>query len=131
MHFYPEPRVHIARFLREKNLASAMIDLSDGFSTDLAHICEESGVGAQIWSEAIPKASIGKHRQEVELAFALHGGEDYELLFCSPRSKRVPRRIAGAKVTEIGVITRERRIGLQRNGKTLTLKPQGWEHFNR
>jgi len=130
-HFYPEPRIAVAGFLREKHLASAMIDLSDGLSTDLAHICEESGVGAQVCSETIPKGSIGKSRQEIDLGFALNGGEDYELLFCSPRSKRVPRRIAGVKVTEIGVITREQHLRLQRNEKTFTLKPQGWEHFKR
>jgi thiamine-monophosphate kinase len=130
-HFYPEPRIHVARFLREKDLASAMIDLSDGLSTDLAHICEESGVGAQIRSEAIPKASIGKNQQEVELAFALHGGEDYELLFCAPRGRRVPPRIAGVPVTEIGVIERGQHITLQRPGGSLELRPQGWEHFKR
>jgi thiamine-monophosphate kinase len=129
-HFFPEPRIHVARFLRDKVLASAMIDISDGLSTDLEHICQESGVGAQVWSEVIPKGSVGKSRQEeVDFGFALNGGEDYELLFCSPRSRRVPRRIAGVKVTEIGVITRERLFRLQRNGKTFTLKPQGWEHF--
>ena len=71
-HFFPKPRVDVARFIREKDLASSLIDLSDGLSTDLTHMCEESGVGATIWFEAIPKASIGKY-QEVELAFALHG----------------------------------------------------------
>jgi thiamine-monophosphate kinase len=131
-HFYPEPRIHVAKFLREKDLASAMIDLSDGLSTDLAHICEESGLGAQIWSESIPKASIGKsRRREVELAFALHGGEDYELLFCAPRDRRVPPRIVGVPITEIGVIERGRRINLQRPEGREELKPQGWEHFRR
>ena len=47
-HFFPRPRVEVGRFLREKGLASAMIDISDGLSTDLGHICEESGVGAEL-----------------------------------------------------------------------------------
>ncbi len=128
-HFYPVPRIDVGRFLREKNLASAMIDLSDGLSTDLAHICEESGVGAKLWPEAIPKANIGKKRQEVELGFALHGGEDYELLFTAPRRQRVPPRIAGIPVTEIGFVTPGERIILWTKGSGLELKPQGWEHF--
>jgi len=130
-HFYPEPRINVARFLREKDLASAMIDLSDGLSTDLAHICEESGVGAEIQAEAIPKASIRKNRQDVELAFALHGGEDYELLFCASRGRRVPPRIAGVEITEIGFIQRGERIILMTEGSGGELKPRGWEHFKR
>ncbi len=61
-----------------------MIDTSDGLSTDLAHICEESRVGAELQAEAIPRAGVGKPSREVDLQFALHGGEDYELLFTAP-----------------------------------------------
>ena len=86
-HFYPTPRVAVGRFLREKGLASAMIDISDGLSTDLGHVCEESGVGAEIETEAIPVARVGKPA-EVDLRFALHGGEDYELLFTARLGKR-------------------------------------------
>ena len=99
-HFYPEPRIELGRILREKNLASAMIDTSDGLSTDLAHICEESGVGAEVDSSAIPLASVGKPAHQVDLNLALHGGEDYELLFTAPGNKRIPNRIAG--VMKIG-----------------------------
>jgi thiamine-monophosphate kinase len=130
-HFYPEPRVNVARYLREKDLASAMIDLSDGLSTDLAHVCEESSVGAEIWSDAIPAASIGKKRKEVAVEFALHGGEDYELLFCAARSRRVPPRIAGIPISEIGVINGGDRIMLMDRGSGHELRPQGWEHFRR
>ena len=90
-HFFPEPRIELGRFLREKGLASAMIDTSDGLSTDLAHICEESGVGAELEAERIPRASVDKPAREVDLQVALHGGEDYELLFTAPRGKRVRR----------------------------------------
>jgi thiamine-monophosphate kinase len=120
-HFFPEPRVQVGRFLREKELASAMIDISDGLSTDLTHICEESGVGAEIQAEAIPR--------EADLDLALHGGEDYELLFTAPRSKKVPARIAGVPITCIGVITRARKIVLSENGVCRELRPKGWEHF--
>ena len=62
---------------------SAMIDTSDGLSTDLAHLCEESGVGAELDAALIPRASVGKPARTVDLDLALHGGgEDYELLFC-------------------------------------------------
>jgi thiamine-monophosphate kinase len=130
-HFYPVPRIKVGRFLREKRLGSAMIDISDGLSTDLGHICEESGVGAEIRAEAIPVAVIGKPAGEVDLRFALHGGEDYELLFTAPRGKGVPSRIAGVAVTQIGEVTRERKVVLERDGVKKELPPQGWEHFKR
>lgn len=129
-HFFPEPRIEIGRILREKGLASAMIDTSDGLSTDLAHICEESGVGAELQAEAIPRARVGKALKEVDLTLALHGGEDYELLFTASRGKRIPSAIAGVPITQIGHITRGRKIFLvNRGGVGSELKPQGWEHF--
>ena len=131
-HFFPEARLELGRFLREKHLATAMIDTSDGLSTDLAHICEESGRGAEIHSSLIPRARVGKPAKEVDLDLALHGGEDYELLFTVPPRKRVPSQIAGVPLTEIGVITRARNI-LMRNsgGVAYELEPRGWEHFRR
>jgi thiamine-monophosphate kinase len=129
-HFFPEPRIELGRILREKGLVSAMIDISDGLSTDLAHICQESGVGAEVNAEAIPRASVGRPPQEVDLQFALHGGEDYELLFTARRGKRVPSRVAGVPVTHIGHITRGRKIFLRnRAGVGYELQALGWEHF--
>jgi thiamine-monophosphate kinase len=131
-HFFPEPRLELGRILRKKGLASAMIDTSDGLSTDLAHICEESGVGAELLAEAIPWASIGRPAGAVDLHFALHGGEDYELLFTAPRGKRIPARLAGLPITQIGHITRGRKIFLRnKKGVGYELLPQGWEHFRR
>ena len=131
-HFYPEPRVELGRMLRERGVASALIDLSDGLSTDLAHICEESGVGAEVAAELIPRARVGKPAREVDLDLALHGGEDYELLFTVRPGKRVPRQIAGVALTEIGRITRARRIVLRNTkGVGYELEPRGWEHFLR
>jgi thiamine-monophosphate kinase len=131
-HFFPEPSIELARILREKRLASAMIDTSDGLSTDLAHICEESGVGAEILAEAIPRASVGKPAREVDLQLSLHGGEDYELLFTAPRSKRVPARIAGVPITMIGQITRPKTMFLiGESGTKSELIAQGWEHFRK
>ncbi len=116
-HFYPTPRVEVGRFLREKGLASAMIDLSDGLSTDLGHICEESGAGAEIRSDAVPRADIGKPAHQVDLQFALHGGDEYyQLLFTAPSSKRVPSRIADVDITQIGHITRGKQFILMNRG---------------
>jgi thiamine-monophosphate kinase len=131
-HFYPEPRMELGRILREKRLASAMIDTSDGLSTDLAHLCEESGVGAELDAGLVPRASVGKPAHKVDLDLALHGGEDYELLFTSPPGKAVPSRIAGVTLTHIGHITRPPKIYLHdARGGVREFKPQGWEHFQR
>ena len=131
-HFFPEPRVELGRILREQGLPSAMIDTSDGLSTDLAHICEDSGVGAALQAALIPRASVGKPPRQVDLQFALHGGEDYELLFTVPRSKRVPSRIAGIPITHIGQITRSKKIFLMNpSGVGHELQPRGWEHFRK
>jgi thiamine-monophosphate kinase len=131
-HFYPEPRIELGRALREKRLASAMIDTSDGLSTDLGHLCEESGVGAELDAALIPRASVGKPGRKVELDLALHGGEDYELLFTSPPAKRVPSQIAGVALTQIGHIIRAPKIFLRdATGIADELKPRGWEHFRR
>src|ERR1035438_6687091 len=91
----PQARVAVGQILRSRRLASAMIDLSDGLSTDLAHICEESRVGAEIEEEAIPRTRVGRG-QQVAMEFALHGGDDYELLFTS--SAAVPSEIEGVGV---------------------------------
>jgi len=131
-HFHPEPRIELGRILREKRLASAMIDTSDGLSTDLAHICEESGVGAELDASLIPRASVGKPAREVDLDLALHGGEDYELLFTAPAGKRIPARIAGVPLTQIGVITRSRKVFVNNvKGIAYELEARGWEHFRR
>jgi thiamine-monophosphate kinase len=135
-HFFPEPRLEVGRILCKKGLASAMIDTSDGLSTDLAHICEESGIGAEIDSAKIPRAKVGNPAHEVDLELALHGGEDYELLFTVRSSKRIPAKIAGIPITKIGHITRKKKIFLIDSAKNARasrseLRPHGWEHFRK
>ncbi len=128
-HFYPQPQLAIGRYLREKGIASAMIDISDGMSTDLSHICNESGVGATVHENAVPRATVGKH--EVGLTFALHGGDEYQLLFTAPQGKRVPNEIAGVPVTHIGYINEVPELLLEHeNGYCTELLPEGWEHFS-
>jgi thiamine-monophosphate kinase len=124
----PHPRVDIGRILRERGITSAMIDISDGLSTDLAHICQESGVGAEVWANCLPRATF--RGGSVDLKFALHGGDAYELLFTARPRTRVPSAIGGVEITEIGEIAYGENILLRVAGqKPRTLKPEGWEHF--
>jgi thiamine-monophosphate kinase len=126
--FRPEARVAAGHWLRRHGAASAMIDLSDGLSTDLDHICQESHVGAEIEADSIPRAQFGGGKKQVALEFALHGGDDYELLFTSRR--RIPKKVLGVPVTRIGRITRSGGMRLLTGrGKSQRLKPEGWEHF--
>lgn len=121
-HFYPEPRLELGRYLREHRLATAMIDLSDGLSTDLSHICEESGVGAVLYAEALPRTGT--------MEWALNGGDDYELLFTASPKARIPKTICGVEISRIGeVVGREGMWLADASGKRRTLKPGGWEHF--
>ncbi|MDP9160781.1 MAG: thiamine-phosphate kinase [Acidobacteriota bacterium] len=128
-HFYPEPRLIVGQSLRGK--ASAMIDVSDGLSTDLAHICEESGVGAEVEESAIVRGRVsGKTSSSVGVEFALHGGEDYELLFTAPARTLIPARISGVQVKRIGRIIRGKHLFLtDSSGQRRKLEPKGWEHF--
>jgi thiamine-monophosphate kinase len=128
-HFQPMPRVGIGQWLRELNIPSSMIDISDGLSTDLEHICYESGVGAEIEAGKIPRAlSSRKRTQAVELDFALHGGDDYELLFTS--SVPLPKKIESVSITCIGQITRKKGMWLSHaDGTKQRLEARGWEHF--
>jgi thiamine-monophosphate kinase len=131
-HYYPEPRMALGRILREKGFASAMIDTSDGLSTDLGHLCEESGVGAKVDATLIPRATVGTPTREVALDLALHGGEDYELLVTVPPGKRVPAQVGGVALTQIGEITRSQKIIIQTlANRAHELRSRGWEHFRR
>jgi thiamine-monophosphate kinase len=126
-HLYPQPRITQGLWLQRHGLASAALDVSDGLSTDLAHLCTESAVAAEVIASALPI------HPGASLSQALHGGEDYELLFTARASARLPRSIAGVKITRIGRIVKARA-----SRPTLTLispqgaqplKPRGWEHF--
>jgi thiamine-monophosphate kinase len=136
-HLYPEPRCELGRFLLEKGLASALIDLSDGLSTDLGHLCQASGVGARVWADCIPlpDALNTRHPGRVRsLALALHGGEDYELLFAVPPrlASRIPGRFQGVPLHHIGEVSGSREVVLvETNGSEQPLRPGGYDHFRR
>ncbi|MEO8869970.1 MAG: thiamine-phosphate kinase [Granulicella sp.] len=130
-HMFPEPRLAVGQRLLAKGLATACMDLSDGLSTDLAHLCEASGVGAEVEDAALPlhplAAKLGTERA---LPMALHGGDDYELLFTASAEKRVSRQIAGVAITPIGRITKQKAVvRVQADGTRVALPRGGWEHF--
>lgn len=127
-HFFPVPRINVGRILCKNKIAAAMIDVSDGLSTDLAHICEESRVGAEIFSSQLPRATINLCK--VDPQFARHGGEAYELLFTARPKTVVPKRIAGVSITCIGEITKAKGMVLvDADGDRSVMKSQGWQHF--
>lgn len=115
-HLYPEPRLALGRALR--NLATSAMDLSDGLSLDLSRLCAESGVAAAITNPPIfPGATLDD---------ALHGGEDYELLFTLPPNRRL-KVIAGLPITRIGSIVPGASGCVTLDGKPLA--PRGYDHF--
>ena len=133
----PEPRVSWGALLGRERLATAMIDISDGLSSDIAHLCSESGVGASLHEERIPidhsARYLGGRLRLDPLEAALHGGEDFELLFTvSPRSvSRLPGRVGNVPATYIGDVTYERdgiRIGARSRNRRL--KSGGFRHFS-
>jgi len=134
-HLYPEPRLALGRWLGEKRIATTMMDLSDGLSIDLARLCRASGVGARVQSTEIPVASKDfseKFSAAERLRAGLHGGDDYELLFCVAKadSAKVPRKFSGIKLTEIGEITRGHKIEISEpSGKSRELAAGGWDPF--
>ncbi len=135
-HLYPQPRLAIGATLLRRRLATAAIDLSDGLSTDLTHLCESSCLRAELDAASIPLHSLAKKLPpDQALHAALHGGEDYELLFTASPTTRIPRSIAEVPITRIGTLHRTHankpRITLIRPAKAPTeLKPGGWQHFS-
>jgi len=138
-HLFPEPRLEVGARLQSQRKATAAIDVSDGLSTDLAHLCEESELAAEIEAATIPIHPLAKKAESdgwipSALHLALHGGEDYELLFtASPRTK-MPAKIAGVPIHAIGRMKTHRKGKpliemLDANGKRIPLDPGGWEHF--
>jgi thiamine-monophosphate kinase len=140
-HLYPRIRLELGAWLARHRVSSAMMDISDGLSTDLARLCRASKAGARIWADRVPSVAIpaaaSKHLRRLRLdplKMALHGGDDYELLFTVP--PRHVKRLQGAPgfrgLTAIGEIAHGRQILLvDENGSAKPLKPGGWDPFRR
>jgi thiamine-monophosphate kinase len=144
LHPHLRPKIHLAlgQWLAGENpsgrpIASAAIDTSDGLSTDLNHLCVESGVGARIWATAIPSVRVPEGLRcrgftTDPLKLALHGGEDYQLLFTvSPAAaRRLPKQFRGVLLTQIGEIVRHRGIRLcEKASSGIPLQRRGWDSF--
>ncbi len=129
---FPEPRLAVGQALLRRRLATACMDISDGLSTDLAHLCRASRVGAKVNAAALPLHPLAARLPAGRaLEAALHGGEDYELLFTAGPGVKVPRRIANVAITAVGNIVRAR-LGVtlvRDDGGREPLLPGGWEHF--
>ncbi len=138
-HLYPEPRIEIGLQLAKKPLATACIDLSDGLSSDLRRLCEESNLAAEIAADAFPIHPMAQLAQATgwttsALDLAFHGGEDYELLFTAPSGTKIPKSIGGIAIHAIGKMRNLRKgrpaVALATNGQPATeLSAKGWEHF--
>jgi len=131
----PLPQVFHGQEFGETQMPSAMIDLSDGLSSDLAHLCRESQVGAKVFAEKIPvhrKINSLTRSPDERLDFALHGGEDFELLFTvdpkkifvlEKEQKNFPFFVIGEVTPNAGMIE------LIGKDKAQLLEPKGFRHF--
>jgi thiamine-monophosphate kinase len=146
-HLYPEPRFALGQWLAKNRLATSMMDLSDGLSTDLHRLCAASRVGARIDATKIPtvkirgndilfrtRQSIGqpKNRPRIALDLALNGGDDYELLFTVPKAKlgAIPASFKSTRLTYVGVTSSTKRIVLTDFAGAEALMPSdGWDSF--
>ena len=132
----PDPRVGWGIVLGDERLATAMIDVSDGLSSDLTHLCEESRVGALIHSSSLPidkdVSTLCGRRALDPLMLALHGGEDFELLFTvRPEDvTRLPKKVDGVAISHIGEVTNQPgSILVGEKNRVWGLQPGGFEHF--
>jgi thiamine-monophosphate kinase len=127
-HLEPKPQVDLGRMLATGQLATAMIDVSDGVLQDLSHIAAESGVGADVDADVLPLSDAARRLAKAAGVdprdWGLSGGEDYVLLFCVPKEKQ-----SGIEATPIGTITAEQRIRVCKDGNWKEVSPAGWDHF--
>lgn len=137
-HYYPALPLDFALWLGRHHLASAMMDISDGLSTDLARLCRASGVGARIYADQIPVLDVPgplRHIPKLDpLTLALHGGEDYGLLFTVARrmASRIPRIFGRTRITRIGETVRGTEVTIVGPaGEVSSLRPSGWDPFEK
>ena len=122
-HLYPEPRLELGRFLRRRVGASAAIDLSDGLSADAAKLAAASSVGLEIEASRVPRYRAASIDQ------AIHGGEEYELLFTARSGGGVPPEFEGLLLTRIGTVHSGSGVSLRTANGVRVLGPGGFRHF--
>jgi thiamine-monophosphate kinase len=120
-HLRPQPRLALGRFLRQRLPTTAAMDLSDGLSLDLARLCQASGVAADV---TMPPRYRGATIEQ-----ALHGGEDYELLFTVRGRSEPPSEFEGLRLTRIGEIRKGPPGEIMLNGRPLP--SHGYDHFRK
>ncbi len=128
----PLPQVSLGQTLSRQKLVSSMIDVSDGLSVDLFHLCQESRLGAEIDLEKLPISPELRYFQKNPRSFALHGGEDYQLLFTVPPENKgaLSRLQKKYMLTLIGKMTgRHDILVIDQRGKRKPLEIKGYEHF--
>jgi thiamine-monophosphate kinase len=135
-HLYPEPRLALGQWLAEKRLATSMIDISDGLSTDLRHLCPAPHLGALLDHDGFPFVEIPTRlRAKIgdPLDLALHGGDDYELLFTARRWKlpSLPWKFRGLTISPIGCVTSGPNLVWYDPKDPRILHPGGWDPFRR
>jgi thiamine-monophosphate kinase len=137
-HLFPQPRLAVGQALLRRRLATACIDLSDGLSTDLAHLCTTSNVAAELDLAQLPLHPLAAALDttldaRAQITALLHGGEDYELLFTASPITKIPRSIANVPITRIGRILKPQKnkpqMSLITDGERFELQPHGWEHL--
>ncbi len=127
------PRINEARILASRHELHAMIDISDGLASDLSHLCDSSGVGAEVVAADVPLHNDAKNLLDITpLQAALSDGEDYELLFALPENhaeQLIREQPLTVQVTRIGTFTAEKGLVLVKpDGAREALPPSGWEH---
>jgi thiamine-monophosphate kinase len=138
----PTPRVKEGRSVAASRHATAMIDLSDGLSSDVGHICEQSWVGVRLFADRLPISGAVRDVAEVTgregWALALEGGEDYELCLTVPAAAEEEvaaqvREETGTQLTCVGEILKQEagRWVVLPDGSEVPLRPGGWNHFAR
>jgi thiamine-monophosphate kinase len=136
-HLAPEPLLHAGRAIGESGIATSMIDISDGLSTDLLHILDESECGAVIHASQIPVAGCvhslrGGDLRVDPLQMAIDSGEEYELVFTARPADRERlaemSRSLGVRVTEIGEVVERKGLYLEIEGSFKAVEPSGYEH---
>ena len=122
------PRVREALAMTKSARLNAMMDITDGLSTDMNRICKQSGVGARIEAKAIPLSEAAKQKDD-PLAAALNDGEDFELLFTVSPDEFAKLPDIGVPITPVGEITDTRGMEIEVDGVTKELLPGGFEHL--